>query len=226
MTSGFQCPPLINTTCTSTVYTQWHDLLNLSKEEMKMAQHTLEQPKFVSRSQLLTAISFGLIVLAIVAARLTIPLATGLVTDPRELFTTIGSGLTGPVGGLLIGVMAGILEPGGIWAASVLAHVAGCLWMGFAYKKLIYERFGNSPMRLALWPLLVVIYYVVFVIPGFVIGIAIFYPTSYQDGYGASSIVEAYLATVPLVGPEIVMTSVVTTIVMAALPKRYRKPLL
>jgi hypothetical protein len=206
--------------------TKLNGFLNSIKKEMKVSQQILEQPKLVSRSQLLTAISFGLIVLAIVAARLTIPLATGLVTDPRELFTTIGSSLTGPVGGLLIGVMAGILEPGGIWAASVLAHVAGCLWMGIVYKKLIYERFGNSPMRLALWPLLVVIYYVVFVIPGFIIGMAVFHPASYQDGYGSSSIIEAYLATVPLVGPEIVMTSVVTTIVMAVLPKRFRKPLL
>jgi hypothetical protein len=188
-------------------------------------QNPAQQLLVVSRNQLIAAVVFGLVALAIVAARLTIPLSTGVVTDPRELFTTIGSGLTGPAGGLLIGILAGILEPNGIWAASVMAHVVGCLWMGFAYKKLVYERFANSTMRLPMWALLVVVYYAVWVIPGFTIGISLFYPAAYAEGYGDVSVIQAYFTTLPLVVPEILLTTVVTTIVMAALPKRYQKPL-
>ena len=67
---------------------------------------------------LLVSAAFGLAALAIVAASLTLPIpGTGVVTDPREVLTTTGAALTGPVGGLVIGILAGIREPGGIvWA--------------------------------------------------------------------------------------------------------------
>ena len=64
------------------------------------------------------ALFFGAAALAIVLGGLTIPIAgTEVVTDPRELFTVLGAALTGPVGGLIIGLLAGIAEPdvGGRW---------------------------------------------------------------------------------------------------------------
>ena len=46
------------------------------------------------------ATAFGLAALAIVEAEFTIPIVgTGVVTDPREIFTVIGASLTGPLGG-------------------------------------------------------------------------------------------------------------------------------
>ncbi len=80
---------------------------------------------------LLVAVAFGVAALAIVEAGLTIPIpGSGVVTDPREIFTTIGASFTGPVGGVVIGLLAGLREPGGIMIASLLAHVSGGLWMG------------------------------------------------------------------------------------------------
>jgi hypothetical protein len=191
-----------------------------------MAQQTPVRPeRIVSPTQLVVAVVFGVIALTIVAAKLTIPLSVGIVSDPREFFTTIGSGLTGPVGGLVIGVLAGILEPNGIPAASILAHVVGALWMGFAYKLWVYKRYANSPLRLVFWALLVVIYYVVFVIPGFVIGVRLFYPEIYAESFGNISLLDGYFATMSGVMPEMVLTTVVTTIVMLALPRQYTKPL-
>ena len=76
---------------------------------------------------------FGAAALAIVVAGLTIPIpGTGVVTDPREIFTTTGAALTGPFGGVIIGILAGIREPGGIVLASLLAHISGGLWMGLS----------------------------------------------------------------------------------------------
>jgi len=191
-----------------------------------MAQQTPIRPeRIISPTQLVVAVVFGIIALAIVAAKLTIPLSVGIVSDPRELFTTIGSGLTGPIGGLVIGVLAGILEPNGIPAASILAHVAGCLWLGFAYKLFVYKRYANSPLRLVFWALLVIIYYVVFVIPGFVIGVRLFYPEIYAESFGNISLLDGYFATMSGVMPEMVLTTVVTTIVMLVLPRQYTKPL-
>ena len=174
---------------------------------------------------LLVAGAFGAVALAVVAAGLTLPIpGSGVVTDPRELFTTTGAAFTGPVGGLLIGLLAGILEPD-IPLASVLAHVSGGLWMGFGYKKLVYERL-QIPLALVGWAALVLVYYYVFVIPGFVIGQAVFYPAGYEEGYGAGT---SWLSAYGTLGrgalPEALLTSAVTTLVLTALPRRNRRPL-
>lgn len=186
---------------------------------------TNEKNPIISVRLIVVALVFGVVALVIVAAGLHLPIpGTGVVTDPRELFTTIGSALTGPIGGVIIGAMAGILEPDGIAAASVLAHVAGCLWMGFTYKKLVYER-PQFVVRLLGWALLVIAYYVVVVIPGFVIGIALFHPAYYLEGFGGVSLVQAYLALAGGAIPETAFTTIATMLVMIALPRKYQKPL-
>jgi hypothetical protein len=165
------------------------------------------------------AAAFGGAALAIVLAGITIPIpGTVVVTDPREPFTTIGSALTGPIGGLVIGFLAGIAEPGIPWA-SLLAHIVGCVYMGFAWKP-IYTRFEALWMKLAGWAVLVLIYYFVIVVPLFVVGVWIFYPAETGG--------EAFL---PLLGvleagalPEAVLTTIFTTIIMGILPERFRRP--
>lgn len=185
------------------------------------------------RSQLLSwlkilpvAAAFGLAALAIVEAGLTIPIpGSGVVTDPREIFTTIGAGFTGPVGGIIIGLLAGFREPGGIMLASLLAHAAGGLWMGLGYKILVYNRL-KMPFLLVGWALLVLAFYYVFAVPGFVIGQAIFYPEGFLDSYGAgASVINAYAILSRGVLPEAALTTVVTTLVFVALPRRHRRPL-
>ncbi len=175
---------------------------------------------------LLPATAFGLAALAIVGAGLTIPIpGTGVVTDPREIFTTIGAGLTGPLGGIVIGILAGIGEPGGIILASLLAHVSGGLWMGFSYKTLVHNPL-KMPASLIGWVFLVLAYYYVFVVPGFVIGQALFYPEGFIEAYGAgTSLIRAYTILGWGALPEALLTALVTTLVLVALPKRYRRPL-
>ncbi len=175
---------------------------------------------------ILTATAFGLAALAIVVAGLTIPIpGTGVVTDPREIFTTIGAGLTGPLGGIVIGIMAGIREPGGVMLASLLGHVSGGLWMGFSYKTLVHNPL-KMPASLLGWVILVLAYYYVFVVPGFVIGQAIFYPEGFIEAYGAgTSLMRAYTVLGRGALPEALLTALVTTLVLAALPIRHRRPL-
>jgi hypothetical protein len=155
--------------------------------------------------------------LTIVLAGLTIPIpGTGVVTDPREIFVTLGSALTGPLGAVIIGVFAGIAEPGGIPLASLLGHLAGALWIAFSYKKLVYERM-EMPVRLVGWIVLVVIYYYVFVVSGFVIGLAVF--------YGEADPIGLYLALAKGVIVEVLITTAVTTLALIALPRKYHRPL-
>lgn len=166
---------------------------------------------------LVVALVFGLVALAIVLAGFTIPIpGAGVVTDPREIFVTFGAGLTGPLGALIIGFLAGIAEPGGIPLASLLGHIAGALWMAFAYKKLVFERM-QMPSRLLGWVILIVVYYYIFVIPGFVIGLAAFYGEAHPLGL--------YAALAKGVVIEMLITTAVTTLAMLALPQKYQKPL-
>ncbi len=167
------------------------------------------------------AAAFGGAALAIVLAGITIPIpGTVVVTDPREPFTTIGSALTGPIGGAIIGFLAGIAEPGIPWA-SLLAHITGCVFMGLAYKHLVYERFESPWLRRAGWAVLVLVYYFVIVVPLFALGIWLFYPAEAGG--------EAFL---PFLGvleagaiPEAILTTVFTTIIMQILPERFRRPI-
>ena len=173
---------------------------------------------------LLVSAAFGLAALAVVAASLTLPIpGTGVVTDPREVLTTTGAALTGPVGGLVIGILAGIREPGGIVWASLLAHIAGGLWMGISYKHLVHNRL-KMPAMLAGWAALVLAYYYGFVIPGFVIGQAVFYPGG-ESIADAGALMQAYYLLAKGVVPEALLTMLVTTLIYSALPRRHRRPL-
>jgi hypothetical protein len=166
------------------------------------------------------AAAFGGAALALVLAGVTIPIpGTPVVTDPREIFTTIGASLTGPMGGIVIGLLAGIAEPG-IPLASLLAHVVGGLFNGFLYKNLSWRFKDNKVLGLVTWALQVVLYYVLIVVPLFAIGLAVFYPDPEYGGFFA------FLGALEVgVIPELLLTTIVTTIIMAALPERFRRPL-
>ena len=167
---------------------------------------------------ILVALLFGGSAFAIVAAGFAIQIpGASVVTDPRGIFVTIGSALTGPVGGILIGVMAGIAEPAAP-APSIVAHVAGGLWLGFSYRRIICDHL-QMPAALLIWAPFVLVYYYAFVIPGFVLGgLVVGTPE-------AASPIAYYLTLARGVLPEALITTVVTTVVLAALPRRCRRPL-
>ena len=174
----------------------------------------------LSARQIGVAAAFGGAALAIVLAGITIPIpGTPVVTDPREIFTTTGASLTGPVGGIVIGILAGIAEPG-IPLASLLAHIVGGIYNGLVYKNLSWRFRENNVARLALWAVQVLGYYVVVVVPLFVVGLVVFYP---DPEYGGFFALLGALEAGAL--PEAILTTTVTTIIMAALPERYRRPL-
>lgn len=174
----------------------------------------------LSARQVGVAAAFGGAALAIVLAGITIPIpGTLVVTDPREIFTTIGASLTGPIGGIVVGILAGIAEPG-IPLASLLAHIIGGIYNGFVYKNLSWRFNSNKTNSLVLWALQVIGYYVLVVVPLFALGLALFYPDPSSGGFAA-----ILVALETGVIPEMILATTVTTIIMAALPERYRRPL-
>jgi hypothetical protein len=192
----------------------------MSEQSPPPASLESERKPILSARQVGVAAAFGGAALALVLAGITIPIpGTPVVTDPREIFTTTGASLTGPIGGIVIGILAGIAEPG-IPLASLLAHIIGGIYNGFVYKNLSWRFNQNKIVGLALWALQVLGYYFLIVIPLFVVGLILFYPDPEYGGFIA-------LLGALEVGamPEAIITTVVTTIIMAALPERYRRPL-
>ena len=179
-----------------------------------------ERKPLRSARQVGIAAAFGGIALALVLAGVTIPIpGTPVVTDPREIFTTIGASLTGPIGGIVIGILAGIAEPG-IPLASLLAHIIGGIYSGYVYKNFVWKSNENRVVYLVKWAVQVLGYYFVVVVPLFVVGLMMFYPDPEYGGFlGFLAALEAGAA------PEAIITTIVTTIIIAALPERYRRPL-
>jgi LytS/YehU family sensor histidine kinase len=189
-------------------------VVNKDKKEIKEAA---ERDAPFKLKALIAGLIFGALALCVVLIGIHIPIpGVNVVTDPRELFTTLGAALSGPIGGILVGFLAGIAEPGGIPLASLLAHIVGAVFLGFAYKKIVY-RLKGFLMYLG-WIAAVLIYYYVFAITGFAVGVSLFYndPTP---------ILQSYLALAKGVISEAILASIVTTLVLFALPKKYRKPL-
>jgi hypothetical protein len=182
-------------------------------------------PRWYSFKTILISLAFGTGALLIMLSRIVIPIpGTQAVTDPRELMVTVGSALTGPLGGILIGLMAGIMEATqAIRLQSMLAHAISGLWMGISYKLLVY----NHPRINTLlgWAALVLLYYFAFLVP---LSVLLIYPDRqvFTLFYGEGlSVFQAYLLLAKAAAPEALFTTLITTLVMVALSKRYRRPL-
>ena len=144
--------------------------------EESVVQNLVENQRkpVLTARQVGVAAAFGGAALALVLAGVTIPIpGTPIVTDPREIFTTIGASLTGPVGGVVIGLLAGIAEPG-IPLASLLAHVVGGVFNGLAYKNMSWRL----PKKVSVWlPGRCRSFFIMsIVIPLFAAGLTLFYP--------------------------------------------------
>ncbi len=160
----------------------------------------------------------GMLAAAVLLAHLAIPIpGTAAVTDGRELFVTIGAALSGPLGGVLIGLLAGVAAPGGRAWASMLAHVAGAVWIGVAYKQFVHKC-PRAPLRLLAWAALVFSYYYALLMPVFLLGQMLFNRQTISFPQMYASLARGAL-------PEAILTTLITTTLMYVLPKKYRQPL-
>ena len=181
----------------------------------------------VSKTIILTALGFGLAALIVRAAGLRIPVfGTHIVSDPREFFVTLGGALTGPAGGVLCGLMANnwFNEDSIALISDSSAHILGGLWMGLAYKNLVYARL-KMPSLLLGWGGLVFVYYYLVVIPVFIVVTYAFFPALVEQLFGALSFGQVYTAFAQAATPEFIITVVITAIILAILPPKYRRPL-
>ncbi|WP_300450210.1 hypothetical protein [Accumulibacter sp.] len=173
---------------------------------------------------LAVALPFGLTAFLCVFGSLTLQTpGTEMILDPREIFVVLGAALTGPLGALLIGTLAGIYDPvPDVYPVTIAMHVAGALWMAFAYKKLVFENI-TSWLLFPAWSGLVAVYYFVILLPVMVFGSSLS-PELFAHLFPDNTPPQALLAFYGLAWPEFILTSVTTTAILALLPKRLRKP--
>ncbi len=182
--------------------------------------------KLVSKVNIITAFVFGLLAYLIVEFEIFYFVSgSRLISDPREIFVLIGSALTGPVGGLIIGVLSTLTNPvPELYTYTMLQHIIGGVLISILYRK-IYSCKINLLVFIFQWILLVISYYFIFYIPLFLA--AYFFDNSlyqvitnntYPVFHALYKIYKGFL-------PEFIITTVTTSLVMIALPENYIKPL-
>lgn len=172
----------------------------------------------------LVALCFGGAALLVMAADLYLFVpGTQIVTDPRELFVTLGAALTGPLGAVIIGLMAGAHHPIPHFSPVVIAaHVGGALWMNSSYRWLLHKNLGSLKLLLG-WGGLVMVYYFGVLVP---LLTALTFLTPRLDGVifsAGATLWQSLWDVASGAVPEALLTTVVTAVMLALLPQRFKK---
>ena len=183
--------------------------------------------RLVSRPVIISALAFGATGWMTLKAGIFIPIiGTEVYADLHELFITLGSALSGPIGGVVTALIADSARPASDFKpVAMIAHLVGGLWMGVAYKTLVYRRL-KMPALLAGWFGLMLVYYYLILAPSVLVMVALgFSPAEFAHPMETATLWQLYTNAVRLGTPEVLTISVITTIVIAALPPKYRQPL-
>lgn len=200
---------------------------NNSEENLK----TNASPPISRKLYFTIVITLGLAAFLTKWFNLTIP-TFGLYvqSDAREIFVTLGAALTGPIGSIIIGTLAALPQvivqevPG--WGIPIWgSHVAAGVLVAYLYKYGIH-KYMKMPWMLAGWAGTIILYYLLALIPVFLILLYWLASDTIEPIFGAQlSIFEAYWAIAPSPLNEGTFTFIITSLFLLALPKKYTRPL-
>ena len=175
---------------------------------------------------LIIAIIFGLASLFTIVSGVHFYLpGTSAISDPREIFNSLGAAITGPIGGFIIGFLSTFFGPASnLKFYNIIQHLISAIWIGWAYKKLVYEKY-RMPNLVFGWLFLIFVYYFISYLPGLII-LHFMFNSLFQEFVGGpltlwQAIIKLYSGWMP----EIIFTTFYTTLVLIALPEKYRRPL-
>lgn len=150
---------------------------------------------------------------------------TGVITDPREIFVSIGAALTGPVGGLIVGTLASLGDPDPALRLYILAsHLIGCLWIGWTYRRFVYTR-RHILSYLVAWNIVLFVYYYVCALPVQGATWALFPDTFHRAFPETTSFLDAVHSMNQGMFMEYALTALTTTLLLLVLPEAFRRPL-
>jgi|GEM_PF-5196674 PAS domain S-box-containing protein len=148
----------------------------------------------------------------------------GSFTDAKEVLISLSSAFTGPVGGAITAFLSTIVNPYSSYRIFVvIQHVLDAIFFGWAYKKIIYEKY-DMPFMALMWALFMFVYYYVVNLPGFIF-IYLYKPAFWLilSGNDASfwrGIMRLYDGWFP----EFCFSTFITMLILIALPEKYRLP--
>lgn len=154
-----------------------------------------------------------------------IPIPGGYI-GAGEIFSTLTAALGGPVAVGIDGLVHGIVGYGMIrevfpWptplhlvSADSFAHIISMLAAAFCYRFLHDQRSKNSLALIAGWALIVAMYYYAFLTPAQVLLLNSIIP----------GLVGTYMDLARITWAECFATIFITSLILLALPERYRKP--
>lgn len=159
----------------------------------------------------------GLAAFFIVQQKFYIPIpGTTTHTDPREIFTILGSALGGVPASLIIAFLAGIAVDESARFASIFAHILSALFVTLLYNYVVYKL---NAFKLAVgWLFTITANLYLVLAPGYLIGLALF--TSNPPDF-----LSTYLSIINGAQIEFLYTIIITTAIILALPKNLRKPI-
>ena len=161
----------------------------------------------------------GLVAFSFVFLQITVPIpGMDVVTDPREVVVILGTAISGPLGAILVGVLAGVAVADGNALASIVSHGLAGMAITLAYRYLT-RVLRRSTFRFAiLWAISVAAYFYVVLMPTFILTHNLYHPEPYDFWPVYTTIARGAFA-------EAIGTMIITTAVMVILPRRYRRPM-
>jgi PAS domain S-box-containing protein len=169
---------------------------------------------------------FGCTALAVILAGFfsQIP-GTNSVTDPGDVLVLIGAALTGPIGGIIIGALAGLADPIlGLHPFVMASHIVGAVWVGWAYKLLVHDK-SRMPQMLVGWIGIVFAYYFVCPVPVVLIT-QWFLPESLNQVFPEP---RPFFSNLMLLFQRLwvsfALTAAVSSAILLVLPRRARSPM-
>jgi PAS domain S-box-containing protein len=185
-----------------------------------------EPTNLFSTRLFLIAVVFGCTALAVILAGFfsQIP-GTNSVTDPGDVLILIGAALTGPIGGFVIGALAGLADPIlGLHPYVMASHIVGAMWVGWAYKMLVHDRI-RMPLMLLGWLAISFVYYFVCPVP-VVLVTRYFLPEYFAQVFPEPRpLFSTLMVLFQRLTVSFALSTAVSSAVLLVLPRRARSPI-
>ncbi|HTY35599.1 MAG TPA: PAS domain S-box protein, partial [Bacteroidota bacterium] len=142
--------------------------------------------------------------------------------DVREVFLILGSCLTGPIGGMFIGLISG-LNASTAWLPVAMHMVLGA-WVGWFYYRVVYRHTSLGELIVS-WTVLVAVYYFLICLPVFVLATLLqpsLLPVALPENFSTMNVV---FDVAKALASEALFTYVVSLSILLMFPAKHRAPL-
>jgi len=172
---------------------------------------------YLSSIQVGLAAAFGGAALAVVLGGLMFPLGPGgTVIDPRMPFAFVGAALTGPVGAIIVGFLAGV---GRIPVFNIPFHVIGeVIFFGLGYKPIFKWAKGSLKKLILGFNGLTLLYYYLWETTYWPFVVAYFMTKN------PTMVVPLYFTYLPGMTGEMIAAIAIQSVILSVLPLKYRRP--